>query len=146
MSLPEGYMLSNDRGALQIDAIHAYLTQSYWSSGIPIAIVERAIAGSLCVGVFHSGAQIAFARLVTDMATFGWLADVYVLDGHRGRGIASAMVAHLQADPRLADLRRWMLRTRDAHPVYEALGWRVAAAPEGLMERVRANPYGAAVL
>jgi GNAT superfamily N-acetyltransferase len=119
----DGYEISDDPARLDPAAIHAYLTRSYWSPGIPRERVERAIAHSLCVGVYHDGQQIAFARVVTDRATFAHLADVYVLEDHQGKGIASDMVAHLHAHPDLQDLRRWTLNTRDAHSLYERHGW-----------------------
>ncbi len=117
------YMLSDDPTLLQPVAIHAYLTRSYWSAGISQALIERAIAGSLCVGVYHDAAQIAFARVITDRATFAHLADVYVLEAHQGRGIASAMIAHFHAHPALQNLRRWTLNTLDAHDLYARFGW-----------------------
>lgn len=129
------YRLSDDPGEMQPAAIHAYLTRSYWAENIPLAVVERAIAGSLCVGVFDGAAQIGFARVVTDRATFAYLADVYVLEDHRGHGLASRMVKHLHDHPELQGLRRWMLVTRDAQPLYAGLGWRGIEAPEGFMER-----------
>ena len=118
------YRLSFDPSAMQVEAIHAFLAQSYWSPGIPRAMVERAIGGSLCIGAFAAdGAQVGFARVVTDRATFAYLADVYVLEAHRGHGLASRMVRALHDHPDLQGLRRWMLATRDAHPLYAALGW-----------------------
>lgn len=118
------YRLSDDPAALQLDAIHAYLTRSYWSPGIGRDLVARAIAGSHCVGVYDAGgAQVAFARVVTDHATFAHLADVYVLEAHQGRGIASAMLHYFDGHPRLQRLRRWTLNTLDAHTLYERHGW-----------------------
>lgn len=132
---PEYYQLSGDRDAMQIDAIHAYLTRSYWSPGIPRETVARAIANSQCVGVFRDGAQVGFARVITDRATFAYLADVYVLESDRGQGLARAMVDRLQRDPELQGLRRWMLATSDAHGLYASLGWTSIADPSILMQR-----------
>jgi GNAT superfamily N-acetyltransferase len=136
--LPLGYELNQ-----QIDATaaHAYLARSYWSPGIPFATVARAIAGSLCVAVRHGGEQVGFARVVTDRATFAYLADVYVLEEHRGLGLAQAMVDWLQDHPELQDLRRWLLMTVDAHPLYSKLGWRPLAHPERAMERLFPEVY-----
>ena len=118
------YRLSDEAAALQVDAIHAYLTRSYWSPGIGRDLVARAIAGSLCVGVYDAaGAQVGFARVVSDRATFAHLADVYVLEDHQGRGIASAMLRHFHDHPDLQRLRRWTLNTLDAHSLYERHGW-----------------------
>jgi len=123
VALPDGYALSDDPARLQPVAIHAYLTRSYWCPGIGLSLVERAIAGSHCVGIYRDGAQVAFARVITDHATFAHLADVYVLEDHQGRGLASAMLAYFDAYPGLQRLRRWNLNTLDAHSLYERHGW-----------------------
>ena len=130
-----GYRLSDDRGEMQVPAIHAYLTRSYWAEGIPLEIVERSIAGSLCVGVFDGVEQVGFARGVTDRATFAYLADVYVLEAHRGLGLARRMVEHLHAHPELQGLRNWLLITRDAQPLYASLGWSGIVEPGQFMQR-----------
>ena len=95
IDLGNGYFLSTDPEAMQLDAIHAYLTRSYWSTGIPLATVRTAIANSIGVGVFEQGAQVGFGRVTTDRATFAYLADVYVLEEHQGQGLAQAMVKAL---------------------------------------------------
>ena len=120
---------------MQVDAVHAFLAGSYWATNIPREVVERAIRGSICIGAFDGEAQIGFARVVSDAATFAYLADVYVLEAHRGRGVAHAMVEHLQALPELQGLRRWMLATRDAHGLYESLGWSRITDSSRLMQR-----------
>ncbi|MBB3033810.1 GNAT family N-acetyltransferase [Alteriqipengyuania lutimaris] len=130
--LPEGYEL---REGADARAAHAYLTQSYWSPGIAFATVERALANSLCVSALHAGAQVGMARVVTDRATFAYLADVYVIDGHGDKGLAKAMVGYLQQHPELQGLRRWMLATRDAHGLYEGLGWQRLPDPDIFMQR-----------
>ncbi len=132
--------VSFDPAELDIELIHAFLSGSYWAAGIPRELVERSIAGSLCVGAYapdEAGIdeQIGFARLITDRATFAWLADVFVLPAHRGRGVARAMIEALQAHPELQGLRRWMLVTRDMQPLYEKLGWKPLRHPERCMER-----------
>ena len=122
--MTDAYRLSFDSADMQVDAIHAFLAQSYWAENIARAVVERAIAGSLCVGIFAPGGdQVGFARVVTDRATFAYLADVYVLAAHRGHGLAARMVTALHDHPDLQGLRRWMLATSDAHGLYAALGW-----------------------
>lgn len=126
----------------QIDVIHAWLAGAYWSRGMSRDLVERALAGSLCVGAFaNDGQQIGFARLVTDRTTFAYLCDVFVAESVRGLGVASQMLAHLDGLSELAGLRRWMLVTHDAHAVYRRHGWHDAAHPERLMERVVLNAY-----
>ena len=129
------YRLSTDPAEMQVDAIHAFLRTSYWAAGISFETVERAIANSLCVGAFHGDAQIGFARVISDRATFAYLADVYVLEAHCGLGLARAMVQRLQDRPDLQGLRRWLLFTRDAHTVYAPLGWTPLADSARLMQR-----------
>ncbi len=134
-TLPPGYELVEDPARIDAAAAHAYLVRSYWSPGIPFEVVARAIANSLCVAVRKDGAQVGLARVVSDRATFAYLADVYVLEPHRGQGLATAMVRHLQAHRELQGLRRWLLMTLDAHEVYTGLGWTPLAHPERAMER-----------
>jgi GNAT superfamily N-acetyltransferase len=135
------YEISTDRARLDRAAIHAFLSASYWSPGIPEAVVARAIEHSLCFGVFHDGAQVGFARVVTDRATFGYLADVYLLEAHRGRGVARQLVAAVMAHPDLQGLRRLLLATRDAHGLYEKFGFRPLASPDRMMELHRPDVY-----
>jgi GNAT superfamily N-acetyltransferase len=120
-----GYRVSTDPAAYDVDAIHAYLTASYWAGGVSLEIVRRSIEGSaVCVGLFDpEGQQVGFARAVSDATTFAWVADVYVLEGHRGKGLAAWMLEALLADPRLRGLRRIVLATRDAHRLYEKVGF-----------------------
>ena len=127
------YDISFDR----IDAVaaHAFLSQSYWSRGIPLETVRRALDNSLCVAAWLDDAQVGFARLVTDRATFAYLADVYVLDAHRGRGLAKTMVARLHDHPDLQGLRRWLLATKDAHSLYRGMGWTDMPDPSIMMQR-----------
>ena len=135
------YRLSDDRAELDLDVIHGFLSQTYWSPNIPRETVERAIDGSHVVGAYDDQDQIGFARVITDHATFAYLADVFVLPGHRGKGIATAMVRHLQDHPALQGLRRWLLVTRDAQPVYARLGWTRITGPERFMERHDPDVY-----
>jgi len=137
-----GYRLSTDQAEMQVDAIHAFLSTSYWAAGIPHETVARAVANSLCVGAFQGEAQIGFARVISDRATFAYLADVYVLAAHGGQGLARAMVQRLQDHPDLQGLRRWMLFTRDAHGVYAPLGWTPMVDPAGLLQRHFPDVYG----
>jgi GNAT superfamily N-acetyltransferase len=136
-----GYLVSSDPARLDVDAIHAFLTTSYWSPGIPRTVVERAIAGSLCFGLFAGDRQIGFARVITDRATFAYLADVYVLDEHRGRGLGTWLIETVVAHPALRGLRRFVLVTRDAHGLYEKFGFRAIKSPENYMELHRPDAY-----
>jgi GNAT superfamily N-acetyltransferase len=137
-ALPAGYRLTEDPAEIDAVAAYAFLTESYWAKGIPLETVAAAIAGSLCVAVLHKGRQVGMVRVISDFATTAYLTDVYVLDDHRGHGLASAMLAYLQVHPRLQGLRRWMLFTLDAQPLYAASGWNVYPHPERVM--VRDNP------
>ncbi len=136
-----GFLVSTDPARLDVDAIHAFLTSSYWSPGIPRAVVERAIAGSICFGLFAGDRQIGFARVITDRATFVYLADVYVLDEHRGRGLGTWLVETVITHPELKGLRRFVLVTRDAHGLYEKFGFTPISKPENYMELHRPDAY-----
>ena len=142
-STEAAYEISTDQAKLDVRAIHAYLTRSYWSPGIPIEIVERALRNSLCFGAYEcaSGAQVGLARLVTDHATFAYLCDVYVLEGHRGSGLGKRLMRELMKHPVLTGARRIMLATRDAHGLYAAYGFVEAGAAKNLMEIVRPDIY-----
>src|SRR5262249_49356968 len=112
------YELSTDPDRLIVADIHAYLSRSYWAAHIPIDLLCRAIAGSLCFGVYKDGRQVAFARVISDRATFAYLCDVYVLEEHRGKGLAKWLMEAVTAHPDLQGLRRFVLVTRDAHGLY----------------------------
>lgn len=139
------FEISLDRRRIDIDAVHAFLRTSYWAQAIPREIVAKSVANSLCVGAFSGGTQIGFARLVTDCATFGYLADVYVLSEHRGQGIAKRMLTTLMAHPDVQGLRRLMLVTRDAQRLYAECGFTALAAPERHMEKTDPEIYRRAV-
>ena len=128
------YEITSDAARLDVDAIHAFLSKTYWSPGIPRHIVQRAIDNSLCLGVLLEGRQVGFARLVTDKATFAYLADVYVLEEHRGKGLSLRLMEAVKAHPELQGLRRMMLATRDAHGLYAKFGFSPLAAPDRMME------------
>ena len=137
------YELTSDVSRFDVAAIHAFLCGSYWSPGVPRSVVERAIANSICFGVLCAGEQVGFARVVTDRATFAYLADVYVLEEHRGSGLARRMIEAVMSHPELQGLRRILLATRDAHALYAKFGFQPLAAPDRLMEIHRPDAYGA---
>jgi len=140
--VPEPYRISLNPSDLQLEVIHGYLSRSYWSPGIPRELVEKAVRHSLCVGAYGPGdAQVGFARMATDHATFGYLADVFVLEEHRGLGLSTAMVSALMALPEVRGMRRLMLATRDAHGLYEKLGWERVTDSTPLMQIRRENLY-----
>lgn len=136
-----GYTLSCSNADQQIERIHAYLSRSYWATGIPTELVRRSIENSLCFGIFNNGEQVAFARVVTDRATFAYLCDVFVLEEHRGRGIGKWLIRAVMEHPDLQGLRRFMLATRDAHTLYTQFGFVQTARPESLMEIVKPGLY-----
>lgn len=134
--------ISFDPADMQLDVIHGFLTTSYWAAGIPRATVERAVANSICVGAFDDDAQLGFARVISDKATFAYLADVFVLPAHRGQSLARRMIEALYEHPELQGLRRWALFTRDMQPVYARLGWTpYPHPPERLMVREDEQVY-----
>jgi len=139
---PRDYEISTDPARLDIAAMHAYLTRSYWSPGIPYSTVEHAARHSLCFGLYEKagGGQVGLARVVTDHATFAYLCDVYVLEEHRGHGLGKLLMRTVMAHPALTGARRAMLGTRDAHGLYRQFGF--ADAGTGiLMEIVRPDLY-----
>lgn len=140
---PHPYSISTEKPRLDVGAIHAFLSRSYWSPGIPLEVVQRAIDHSLCFGVFHGADQVGFARVITDRTTFAYLADVYILEGHRGKGLSKWLMSVIMGHADLQGLRRFMLATRDAHGLYRSFGFREPAHPSRLMEIVKPNAYQA---
>lgn len=130
-------------GEHDLDVIHAFLTQSYWSPGIPRDVVARSCAHSLCaIARDETGALAGFARVITDRATFAYVCDVFVLGDHQGKGLARAMIRLFLDHPELQGFKRWMLGTRDAHGVYAGVGFQPIGAPERFMEIRNFAPYG----
>lgn len=135
--------ISTDRARMDVALIHDYLAhQSYWAKNIPRDVVARSIAHSLCFGAFDGDAQVGFARMITDYATFGYLADVFVLPPYRGHGIAKRIMAAVMSHPDLQGLRRWHLVTRDAHGLYAQYGFAPLDAPERHMAVTKKDIYG----
>ena len=135
--------ITTDRARMDVDAIHRFLSEeSYWAKGIPRDLVERSIEHSLCFGAFDEGAQVGFARVITDFATFAYLADVFVLASHRGRGVSKRIMEAVTSHPDLRGLRRWHLVTRDAHALYTQFGFAALDAPGRHMARVARDAYG----
>jgi GNAT superfamily N-acetyltransferase len=135
------FLVTTDRARFDVDVVHGFLRRSYWSPGVPRETVERAIAGSLAFGLFEHDRQIGFARTITDGATFAYLADVFVLEGHRGRGLGVFLMECVLAHPSLQGLRRFTLATRDAHDLYRRFGFTPLAAPDRFMERFAPDVY-----
>lgn len=136
------FLISTDPARLDLDVIHGFLTNCYWAKGIPREIVVRSIERSLCFGVYDgAGAQVGFARVISDCATFAYLADVFILESHRGRGLGKLLMECIQQHPSLQGLRRWSLSTKDAHGLYAQYGFVPLMWPERYMEILRPNLY-----
>ena len=108
---------------MDIDLIHSFLTRSYWAEGISTEIVRRSIEGALCFGVFENDKQVGFARMITDKATFAYLADVFIIEEYRGLGLSKWLMEFIMSYPDLQGLRRMILATRDAHELYKKFGF-----------------------
>lgn len=138
----EQIAIDTDTSRLDVALIHAFLAeQSYWAANVPREVVQRAIDHSLCFGVYEGARQVGFARVITDRATFAYLADVFIVESHRGRGLSKKLMDAIVAHPDLQGLRRWMLATRDAHSLYAQYGFRPLAAAERVMERHDPDVY-----
>lgn len=135
------YSITTDNSKLDVNLIHQYLSkESYWAKGIPKQVVEKSIANSLCFGLLYNDEQVGFARLITDKATFAYLADVFVIEAHRGKGLSKWLMQTIHAHPDVQNLRRWLLTTKDAHGLYEQTGW--TKVPDDYVSRLmmRHNP------
>jgi GNAT superfamily N-acetyltransferase len=138
------FVISTDITRLDLPVIHEYLsTVSYWAMGRPREVVERSIENSLVFGVYQGTRQAGFARVVTDYATFGWIADVFILPEFRGQGLGKWMMSVIVEHPRLQGFRRWVLATKDAHGLYAQVGFKPLHAPERFMERFAEQAAGA---
>jgi GNAT superfamily N-acetyltransferase len=135
------FTISTDSARLDVAAIHAYLTRSYWAAGIPLETVRRSIEHSIPFGLYRGARQIGFARWITDHATFAYLGDVYVLEEYRGQGLGKWLMEAAVSHPDVQGHRRWVLLTRDAHGLYARHGFQPLAAPQRYMERRWADPY-----
>src|SRR5579862_337830 len=139
----ENFTVTDDKQRLDAGYIHEYLcNHSYWARDIPLEIVRKTIEGSVCFGLLENNAQIGFARVVTDKATFGYLADVFIDEKYRGRGLAKWLMGVIMNHPELVNFRCWMLRTRDAHSLYRKFGFAALEYPERVMEISVTGIYG----
>jgi len=130
----DGYEISTDKTRLNLALIHQYLsTASYWAKDIPLELVQISIDGSFCFGLYSNKQQIGFARVITDFATFGYLADVFILPEQQGKGLSKLLMEHIMGHPQLQGFRRWMLATRDAHGLYSQFGFVPLPHPERIM-------------
>lgn len=137
------FLISTSRERLDLDVVHGFLTNCYWAKGIPREVVARSIEHALCFGIYDGeGAQIGFARVISDFSTIAYVGDVFVLETHRGRGLGKWLMQCIIEHPALQNLRRWILTTRDAHGLYSQFGFTPVKAPERFMERHQPNIYG----
>jgi len=131
----DNFVITTDPARLDLDMIYEFLTNCYWAKGIPREVVALSIEHSLCFGIYDgSGAQVGFARVISDFATIAYLGDVFVLESHRGHGLGKWMMECIMQHPALQNLRRWILLTRDAHGLYRQFGFTPIAAPDRYME------------
>jgi N-acetylglutamate synthase-like GNAT family acetyltransferase len=136
------FLVSTDKTKLDIDVIHHYLcNESYWAKNIPKQTVQQSIEGSVCFGLYDENKQVGFARVITDHATFGYLADVFIIETYRGKGLAKWMMEVIMNDPNLQGFRRWMLATRDAHGLYAQFGFQPLDKPERIMRYSSFDEY-----
>jgi N-acetylglutamate synthase-like GNAT family acetyltransferase len=130
----DNFSVSTDISRLDINVIHGFLTSSYWAENIPVETVRKSIEGSMCFGVYDENRQIGFARMITDKATFAYLADVFILEEYRGRGLSKWLMEIIMSSPELQGLRRIMLATRDAHGLYKKSGFTPLTQPNRWMQ------------
>jgi GNAT superfamily N-acetyltransferase len=138
----ENFIISDEKEKLDAAYIHDYLSnQSYWAENIPLETVQKSIDGSICFGMYENEAQIGFARVVSDRATFGYLADVFIDANYRARGLSKWLMEVIMSYPELQGLRRWMLGTRDAHELYAKFGFEPLENPKRIMHIYNALVY-----
>ena len=137
------FLISTDRSKLDVDVVHKFLARSYWAEGIPRETVERSIENSLCFGVYDNARQIGFARVISDFTTYAYVADVFILEPYRERGLGKELMASIMAHPDLQGLRRWSLGTRDAQNLYALYGFKpvVNTRARTVMEIVDPEAY-----
>ncbi|TMI78779.1 MAG: GNAT family N-acetyltransferase [Bacteroidetes bacterium] len=137
----DDYVLSTDTSKIDIKTVHGFLSRSYWAEEIPMEIVRRGIENSLCFAIYHREMLAGFARVISDFATFAYLADVFILPTHRGKGLSKWLIQSILDHPQLQGLRRFTLATRDAHRLYAQFGFKPFARPDRWMERHDPDVY-----
>lgn len=135
------YLITTDPARVDLDVVHGFLRRSYWAAGIGRELVARAVRHSLPFSLYAGERQVGFARVVTDYATFAWVADVFVLESWRGRGLSKWLVRTMLAHPELQGLRRWILATQDAHGLYQGMGYAPLAHPDRYLEILRPDAH-----
>ena len=137
----EGFAITTETSFFNIEFVHAFLSKSYWAEHIPIETVQKSIDNSISFGVFHLGRQIGFARVITDKATFGYLADVFIDEAYRGQGLSKWLMEEIMTHPDLQGLRRLMLATRNAHGLYTRFGFSPLTNAERWMQIHKPDIY-----
>jgi GNAT superfamily N-acetyltransferase len=135
------YEISTDPARIDVVLVHEFLTNSYWAKGISAETVKKSIENSICFGVYFGRQQVGLARIISDLATFAYLADVFIAPDYRGRGLSRWLLECILGHSDLHGLRRWMLATKDAHGLYEKLGFTTLKSPESWMEIHRPDIY-----
>ncbi|MEO5683427.1 MAG: GNAT family N-acetyltransferase [Chitinophagaceae bacterium] len=135
------YNISTNKAELDIGFIHGFLTQSYWAENIPLETVQRSIDGSMCFGIYKDLRQIGFARVITDYASFGYLADVFIDDNYRGQGLSKWLIEVIMGHPQLQGFRSWQLATKDAHGLYARYGFSIPENPALIMRKAIPDIY-----
>jgi N-acetylglutamate synthase-like GNAT family acetyltransferase len=133
--------LSTDKRKIDVKAVHQFLSHSYWAEGIQVDLVKRSIENSLCFGIYHGEKQVGFARVISDFATFAYLADVFIIPKERGRGLSKWMMQAILDHPYLQGLRRFTLATKDAHDLYAQFGFTLFDKPERWMQKHNPDVY-----
>lgn len=139
--IKDGYTITTDKSKIDVNYVHQFLTRSYWAAEISIDIVQQSIAGSICFSVFHQDRQIGFARVITDEATFAYLADVFIDESHRGKGLSKWLMQVIMSYPTFQNFRRFLLATRDAHGLYKQFGFEPMNNPERWMQIHKPDVY-----
>lgn len=137
----DNFLISTDKTKLDINAVHNYLTKSYWAEGIPPETVKKSIDNSDCFGVYDNDKLVGFARVISDNATIGYLGDVFILESHRGKGLSKWLMECIMKHPELQGFRRWILLTKDAHELYRKYGFKDIERPDRYMEIVNSDIY-----
>jgi GNAT superfamily N-acetyltransferase len=135
------YLLSTDKSKIDIEIVHRFLAHSYWAESIPLDVVQKSIDNSLCFAIYHRQKLAGFARVISDFATFAYLADVFILPEERGKGLSKWLMETIMNHPQLQGLRRFTLATRDAHGLYERFGFTLFDKPERWMQKHDPDVY-----
>ena len=137
----DDYVLSTDKSKIDLNTVHNFLSRSYWAEDIPIETVQRSIENSLSFAIYQQEMLVGFARVISDFATFAYLADVFILPDHRGKGLSKWLIQTIIEHPQLQGLRRFTLATRDAHSLYAQFGFTVFDRPERWMQKHNPEVY-----